>query len=474
MFDRTGGLGGNIARRIHMRTGAVRQAVIRYHDLQSKALRHMTHLFKKSTWWFFLAEMQLTLVFVALLGIASSEPQIQIPLAIVASIVQLLMPLMAWPFEEMYENLAIIVAGCVHLALELTAMAQLVASMQSAIRPDDTSVTAQLKNLETTLGVLFCLGWFVLFGLLAYGIGGNFISIQKVKSRLRQNFCCCHRVRVRPGIAAQADKKSPPEEENDAQSMFAELLPAIVRPGFAMLNRLPKEKLVRYHKLYKELNILHTEVVATCMQAMIRGMKARKSFRRKKEVIDTTLQLHGDHSLNDLLAEVDGSMTHQEVKAKRKWQENETAKIKHLLSMRQDTQLSEIDRAIIEFAAENEDMISQVVADTVEGNVAKQKKSQETPFARQKRLLKKTDHKKRGSLLANRQPKATPTAPRRVTGGPRSRRNLHTIAATKISINRVKRNRNSIQQRRLDREHMSDKSQANLIMKEYDRETGDT
>ena len=78
---------------------------------------------------FFLYEMLLSLFFVAILGVFADTQEMQLPLALFAALMQILLPAVLSPLKKPQENFATLVGGFVYFAVQLTAIAQLIANL---------------------------------------------------------------------------------------------------------------------------------------------------------------------------------------------------------------------------------------------------------------------------------------------------------------------------------------------------------
>ena len=73
--------------------------------------------------------MVLSLIFVAVLGVFSQAPPVQVPLAIILSFVQIFLPAILKPLVEPAENDAALSGGAVYFFVELAVMAKLVSEL---------------------------------------------------------------------------------------------------------------------------------------------------------------------------------------------------------------------------------------------------------------------------------------------------------------------------------------------------------
>ena len=77
----------------------------------------------------FIFEMLLTLIFCAVLGIFSQKKVVQVPLAVICSFAQILVPALAQPLVEMTQNRAVLLGGSIHFSMVLVSMAQMMGTM---------------------------------------------------------------------------------------------------------------------------------------------------------------------------------------------------------------------------------------------------------------------------------------------------------------------------------------------------------
>ena len=83
-------------------------------------------------WWWFLFDMISTLAFVAVLGIFSQNLELQLPIAVALSVLQIAAPLMFRPFADPKLNTVCIVGSVFYLVIELAGMAQVLAKLTKA------------------------------------------------------------------------------------------------------------------------------------------------------------------------------------------------------------------------------------------------------------------------------------------------------------------------------------------------------
>jgi len=221
-----------------------------------------------------------SLFFVAVLGIFSRSPAVQLPLAIVVSILQLMMPAVLKPFQEPVENQIAICGAVVYLGVTLVGMSQLFTELPSSESAGDT-LAKELAIIDSLMEFIFIGGILSLFFLTVI-----FFSESSMFQR-RCGFLVCKR-------KARNSKVLPVGSSLSTKPAAGAAAPTILSaPGIGALSRVPLALAKRYASNWVNLHKIHLELMA----AATKGFLVREQdISDRRAAVRALIQKTWDHS----------------------------------------------------------------------------------------------------------------------------------------------------------------------------------
>lgn len=271
----------------------------------------------------------MTLFIVAVLDAFEPFPQMQIPLAILAASIQIIMPASLTPYRAALEHTISLAGGVTFFIIDILQLARFLASQQQNVlvlagnAGSAMSVEEQLAGLDMIVNATLVLSgtgltYLVLYELLKETQIGMTVGRFYAFLRERSMSCCMcirnkDRVRVLPSAAAAANKKplrgsrkeGKAESRKSGREAALDILTRmprrlVVRPRQGILDRVPDRMIQEYvaalEVVVDQLSTLH----AVSMQAAWRGHSVRHVTRQQSRapghVDDENKSSAGPHS----------------------------------------------------------------------------------------------------------------------------------------------------------------------------------